>query len=99
MPIYEYQCSKCNRVTEKLQGFSDPPLKTCPHCRGRVRKLVSNSSFVLKGGGWYRDGYSSTGGNGSGASGDNGKTAGGGNEKKAADGAKSTAKKTAKAAA
>jgi len=60
MPIYEYVCSKCNQVTEKLQRFSDPPLKTCPHCRGRVRKQVSNSSFVLKGGGWYKDGYGST---------------------------------------
>lgn len=61
MPIYEYVCGKCSEITEILQRFDDPPLKTCSSCGGRLKKLVSNTSFVLKGGGWYKDGYSSAG--------------------------------------
>jgi len=58
MPIYEYECSSCNKVFEVQQRISDDPLKTCPDCQGEVKKLVSVSSFQLKGGGWYSDGYS-----------------------------------------
>jgi len=59
MPIYEYECDKCGYAFEREQRMSDPPVKTCPKCRGRkVTKLISRSSFVLKGGGWYADGYS-----------------------------------------
>jgi len=58
MPIYEYECDKCGHSFEREQSISDPPVKTCPKCRGRkVTKLISRSSFVLKGGGWYADGY------------------------------------------
>jgi putative FmdB family regulatory protein len=58
MPIYEYECDKCGHAFEREQRMSDPPVKTCPKCRGRkVTKLISRSSFVLKGGGWYADGY------------------------------------------
>lgn len=60
MPIYEYQCSDCHTVFEVQQKLSDPPLKSCPQCSGPVRKLVSMTSFQLKGGGWYSDGYAST---------------------------------------
>lgn len=59
MPIYEYECDKCRHSFEREQSIADPPVKTCPKCRGRkVTKLISRSSFVLKGGGWYADGYS-----------------------------------------
>ena len=59
MPIYEYECDKCGHAFEREQSMSDPPVKTCPKCRSRkVIKLISRSSFVLKGGGWYADGYS-----------------------------------------
>ena len=59
MPIYEYQCDKCDHEFEREQRMTDPPVKTCPECKGRkVTKLISRSSFVLKGGGWYADGYS-----------------------------------------
>ena len=58
MPIYEYQCLKCGKDHEVLQKFSDPPMKTCPACKGKVEKKISASSFHLKGGGWYKDGYS-----------------------------------------
>ncbi|MDE0886005.1 MAG: zinc ribbon domain-containing protein [Myxococcota bacterium] len=58
MPIYEYECTKCGHEFEREQRMSDAPVKTCPECKGRkVTKLISRSSFVLKGGGWYADGY------------------------------------------
>jgi len=59
MPIYEYECSTCDKVFEVQQRISDDPLSTCPECGGDVKKLVSMSSFQLKGSGWYSDGYSS----------------------------------------
>ncbi len=57
MPIYEYQCSKCEKVTEVLQKISDPPLQVCSECGGPVSKLVSRTSFQLKGTGWYATDY------------------------------------------
>ena len=60
MPIYEYRCDKCEREFEVEQRITDPPLAACPKCRSRkVRRLISQTSFVLKGGGWYSDLYSS----------------------------------------
>jgi putative FmdB family regulatory protein len=54
MPIYEYQCTKCEEKTEALQKISDEPLVKCPSCGKRgLKKLVSAASFRLKGGGWY----------------------------------------------
>ncbi len=60
MPIYEYICEDCEKLTEAMQRITESPLTVCPQCSGTLRKLVSNTSFVLKGGGWYKDGYSST---------------------------------------
>ena len=63
MPIYEYACDKCGHEFEAEQRITDAPLKSCPACRGRkVRRLISRTSFVLKGSGWYSDLYSSGGG-------------------------------------
>lgn len=64
MPIYEYRCLKCEKKLEVVRKFSDPPLRVCPECGGALRKLISNTSFVLKGSGWYSDGYSSPSSNG-----------------------------------
>lgn len=61
MPIYEYRCLSCGRKIERVQKFSDEPLSVCPECGGSLSKLISSTSFVLKGSGWYSDGYSSTG--------------------------------------
>jgi putative FmdB family regulatory protein len=58
MPIYEYECTHCSRVTEAVQHFSDSPLTECSHCRGQLRKLISRSTFHLKGSGWYVTDYS-----------------------------------------
>lgn len=57
MPIYEYECAACGRIDEVIQKFSDKPLKTCRHCSGKLQKLVSQSSFHLKGNGWYVTDY------------------------------------------
>lgn len=62
MPVYEYECTECQSVIEVQQKLADSPLASCPECQGPVTKLMSMSSFQLKGGGWYADGYSSTGG-------------------------------------
>jgi putative FmdB family regulatory protein len=57
MPIYEYQCRKCGKQFEAFQGITDPELKSCKFCKGKVHKLVSLSSFALKGSGWYVTDY------------------------------------------
>lgn len=60
MPIYEYACAKCESEFEVEQRITEDPIKTCPKCRSRkVKRLISRTSFVLKGGGWYSDLYSS----------------------------------------
>lgn len=57
MPIYEYECRACRKTTEAMQKFSDAPLAECPDCGGQLKKLISNTSFVLKGTGWYKTDY------------------------------------------
>ncbi len=62
MPIYEYACERCESEFEVEQRITDNPLKTCPRCRSKkVKRLISRTSFVLKGGGWYSDLYASPG--------------------------------------
>ncbi len=57
MPIYEYECTQCGKIEEAIQRFSDPPLTQCKTCSGTLHKLVSQSSFHLKGSGWYVTDY------------------------------------------
>jgi len=59
MPIYEYQCENCNRRFEVMQRMTEPLLATCEKCGGHVRRLISQTSFVLKGNGWYVTDYPS----------------------------------------
>ena len=60
MPTYDYQCGKCGIEFEREQRITEPPVKTCPKCKGRkVKRLLSAPGFILKGGGWYADGYGS----------------------------------------
>ncbi len=61
MPVYEYECQHCHQITEALQKFSDPPLTECPRCSGSLRKLISQSTFHLKGSGWYVTDYARKG--------------------------------------
>ena len=63
MPIYEYRCLDCDHEFERMQKFSDPPLDTCPSCEGTVQKLISRSTFHLKGDGWYVTDYARKSGN------------------------------------
>ena len=59
MPTYEYQCDKCQRIFEVRQRISEPALTTCEACGGEVRRLLSATTFILKGGGWYVTDYPS----------------------------------------
>ena len=56
MPTYEYDCDTCGTF-EVAQRITDKPLRRCPTCKGKVRKLISNTSFQLKGSGWYVTDY------------------------------------------
>lgn len=58
MPIYEYECLECGKKFETIQKITEEPLTSCPSCSGKVKKLVSNCSFQLKGTGWYLTDYS-----------------------------------------
>jgi putative FmdB family regulatory protein len=60
MPIYEYQCQKCGTF-EVTQRITENPLTKCPTCKSRVKKLISNTSFQLKGTGWYITDYARKG--------------------------------------
>ncbi len=57
MPLYEYQCQKCGKRTEKIESVSGPHLKKCPHCGGRVERLHSAPAIQFKGTGWYVTDY------------------------------------------
>ena len=64
MPIYEYRCERCG-VFEEIQRITDQPLERCPQCGRKVRRLISSTSFHLKGSGWYVTDYARAGsGNG-----------------------------------
>ena len=100
MPIYEYKCAKCG-VVEVMQSIKDAPLKKCPNCKSKVERMISSTSFVLKGTGWYATDYgkktpppteSSTATNGS-----NGSTAAGDTSKPSVEKSSSSAE-TKKAA-
>lgn len=60
MPTYEYQCTKCGKQFEYVQKISDAPKKKCEACGGKLERLISGGAFILKGGGWYKDLYSSS---------------------------------------
>jgi len=57
MPLYEYQCKKCHHRFEKIQKFSDRPMKKCPDCGGPVEQLISAPAVQFKGSGWYVTDY------------------------------------------
>lgn len=57
MPVYEYKCDDCGKEFEIKQGMEDAPLTRCKDCSGPVHRLISFTSFSLKGSGWYSDGY------------------------------------------
>jgi putative FmdB family regulatory protein len=93
MPLYEYQCSECDRRIEVLQKFSDPVLTECSECGGELERVLSVPSIRFKGSGWYVTDYSKKGSNG-----DNGRQAASESKKNSPDKkAKSKESKTEKA--
>ncbi len=57
MPLYEYACASCKKKIEVLQGFNEKPIKNCPHCGGKLKKLMSSPAIQFKGSGWYVTDY------------------------------------------
>lgn len=57
MPVYEYECEDCGKIVEIVQKISEPPVTECQYCSGRLHKIISQSSFHLKGSGWYVTDY------------------------------------------
>ena len=57
VPIYEYECNKCGKIFEAFQKITDNPLTKCKFCEGKAEKIISHSSFQLKGSGWYLTDY------------------------------------------
>jgi len=80
VPLYEYKCLKCGRHTEKIESVSGPHLKKCPHCGGKVERLITAPAIQFKGAGWYVTDYA-------------GKSGGGDKAEKPASDAKETAAK------
>jgi putative FmdB family regulatory protein len=73
MPLYEYQCTKCGHRFEKIQKFSDKPIKKCPECGGKVEQTISAPAVQFKGSGWYVTDYAKkSGSSGSSTSSENG---------------------------
>ena len=93
MPLYEYRCEACRKVTEVIQSFSEKPLRICPHCGKRaLKKLLSSPAIQFKGSGWYVTDYA--GKKGGEASGERGEGA----AEKPADKGKEKTEKPEKAA-
>jgi putative FmdB family regulatory protein len=79
VPLYEYECQKCGRRTEKIENVDGPHLKKCPHCGGKVERLVAAPAIQFKGAGWYVTDYAK-------------KSSGGDSEKSAAGAAEAASK-------
>jgi putative FmdB family regulatory protein len=58
VPLYEYECTKCHKKTEKIENLSGPHLRKCPHCGGKVERLLGAPAIQFKGSGWYVTDYS-----------------------------------------
>jgi putative FmdB family regulatory protein len=62
MPTYEYACSACRHQWEQVQRIVEAPIEVCPQCSAKAahRLISGGTNFILKGGGWYSDLYSSS---------------------------------------
>jgi putative FmdB family regulatory protein len=68
MPLREYQCKKCKHRFEKIEKFSDKPLKKCPECGGPLEEVISAPAVQFKGSGWYVTDYARKGSTGAASS-------------------------------
>jgi putative FmdB family regulatory protein len=57
VPLYEYECTKCHKRTEKIESVNGPHLKKCPHCGGKVESVITAPAIQFKGAGWYVTDY------------------------------------------
>jgi putative FmdB family regulatory protein len=59
MPVYEYECTECNNIEEVWEDRFFPHRDDiiCKKCKGKMKKIISRTTFQLKGSGWYKDGY------------------------------------------
>lgn len=58
MPTYEYECQRCGHVFERYQSMKEEPLKRCPQCRGKVKRLIgAGAGIIFKGSGFYETDY------------------------------------------
>lgn len=95
MPTYDYQCEKCGHEFERVQRITEDPIKTCPECKSKkAKRLLSAPNFILKGGGWYADGYGTAKGGASSSGGDSGGDDSGGGGSASAKGTSSSASGT-----
>ncbi len=100
MPLYEYECKKCHHRFERIQKYSDPHVKKCPDCGGKVEQVLSAPAVQFKGSGWYVTDYAKKSSSGSGSSsssnGDSSDSSGKKDEKKESksEGSKSESSKT-----
>ena len=88
MPTYDYACDACGKSFELEQRITEAPIKKCPKCgKLKARRMISGGNFMLKGGGWYADGYTgkSNGGGSSGSSGGSDSSSGGGSSSSTAE--------------
>lgn len=58
MPIREYECPKCHKVIERIEFNDIAPAIKCSFCGNIVERIMSSTTFILKGNGWEKDGYS-----------------------------------------
>lgn len=82
MPLYEYLCTSCGHRFERIQKFSDTPIKDCPECGGLVEMQLSSPAIQFKGAGWYVNDYAKSGKSDAGKSGKSGESAKSGTEAK-----------------
>jgi putative FmdB family regulatory protein len=94
MPLYEYECAKCGHRFEKIQKFSDPMVKKCPKCGGKVAQMISAPAVQFKGSGWYVTDYAKK--SGTSASSSDGESAAKDSSKESGKDSKESAKKESK---
>jgi putative FmdB family regulatory protein len=97
MPLYEYQCKKCHHRFERIQKFSDPHVKKCPDCGGRVEQVLSAPAVQFKGSGWYVTDYAKKSSDITPSSSSNGESGSGGESTSKKDDKKTTKSETSKA--
>lgn len=103
MPTYEYQCKTCGHHFERVQRFSDDPIRECPECGAEVRRVIHPAGVIFKGSGWYITDSRSGGGDSASLASKNAKSDGDGAKADSGESAQTSeapkAEKTEKAAA